>query len=79
MSFSITSEMIDKYLGFLFKLDNRTKKELIIRLTESIDLNDTKKVDLKDLFGAWSDSRTSDEIIRDIRDSRVNNRKIEDF
>ncbi len=34
------------------------------------------KFDLESLFGAWEDSRDSDEIIKEIRESRVNRKKI---
>ncbi len=30
-------------------------------------------------FGAWEDNRTTDEIIADIRDSRINHREIEEL
>jgi hypothetical protein len=40
-------------------------------LTESIETKPKKKFDPKSIFGAWVDNRTSDEIIADIRNSRV--------
>jgi len=79
MNFAITNSTIDKYLRFLFRLDNNSKKRLIIKLTESIETKDKDSFNLKSLFGAWEDSKDSDEIIKEIRESRVNNRKIIDF
>lgn len=71
MSLALTNKTIEKYFGFLTKLDNVSKKKLIIKLTESIEINENSDFDLASLFGKWEDSRSSDEIIRDIRDSRM--------
>jgi len=74
MGLAITNKTIEKYFSFLSRLDNRSKKKLIIKLTESIaDKNDTD-LTLRDLYGAWEDSRDSDEIIKEIKDSRVEKR-----
>lgn len=62
---------IDKYFGFLKRLDKNSKKRLIIKLTESLEVRDTKSFDLKSLYGAWEDTKTSDEIISEIKNSRV--------
>ena len=72
MGLAWTDKTIDKYFGFLSRLDNRSKKKLIIRLTESIEEKGKPNVSLRDLSGAWEDSRDSDEIIKEIRNSRVN-------
>lgn len=74
---SITNKTLDKYFGYLWKLDNNSKKRLIIKLMESIETKDDISFDLKSIYGAWEDSKDSDEIIKEIRDSRVNNRDIE--
>jgi len=67
---AINNNIIDKYLSFLFKLDDSSKKRLIVKLSESIEEENKEKTDIKKLFGAWIDERTSDEIIDDIRSSR---------
>ncbi len=69
MSISITNKTIDKYLNFLTRLDNNSKKKLIIKLTESIETKDKAEFNLNSLFGAWADSRDADEIIKEIRGS----------
>ncbi len=76
---AVTNRTLDKYFGFLRKLDNNSKKRLIIKLTESIDIDDQTSFDLKTIFGAWEDPKDSDEIIKTIKDSRFNHRKIESF
>ncbi len=72
MGLALTSKTLDKYFGFLSRLDNRSKKKLIIKLTESIEEKEKSNVSLKDLSGAWEDYRDSDEIIKEIRNSRIN-------
>ena len=71
MSIALSNKTIEKYLSFLTKLDNSSKKMLIIKLTESIETGDEGKFDLRSLFGAWIDDKDSDEIIKEIRESRV--------
>jgi hypothetical protein len=68
---ALSNNTIDKYFGYLRKLDNNSKKKLIINLTESIEINEDKPFDLKSIYGAWDDSRDSDEIINQIRESRI--------
>jgi len=75
---SMSNKTLDKYFGLLSRLDNSAKKRLIIKLTESLEF-EREKPDLKSLFGAWEDSRESDEIIKEIRESRVNKSEGEGF
>jgi hypothetical protein len=67
---TLNNRTLEKYFGMLKGLDNLSKKKLIIKLTESLDIKE-EKVDLRTLFGAWEDNKDSDEIIKEIRDSRV--------
>ena len=77
---AINNKILDKYFRFLARLDNNSKKRLIIRLTESIENeSDKKNNDFNKLFGAWNDKRNEEEIINEIRNSRIENRKIENF
>ncbi len=75
----MSNKTIEKYLSFLTKLDNSSKKKLIIKLTESIETGDEGKFDLQSLFGAWIDDKDSDEIIKEIRESRVEKQNLPDF
>ena len=68
---TISNKILDKYFGYLKNLDNNTKKNLITKLNESIETNSKKEFDINSLFGAWEDERTSDEIISEIKSSRV--------
>ena len=79
MSLAISNKTLDKYFGFLRRLDNSSKKRLIIKLTESMQIDFKDPSNLKNMFGAWEDTKDSDEIIAEIRNSRVNKREIEKF
>ena len=68
MSIALTDKTIDDYWSLISRLDNNSKKKLIIRLAESIKTKEESKFDLESLFGAWEDSRDSDEIIKEIRE-----------
>lgn len=50
MSLVLTNKTIDKYFGFLIKLDNISKKKLILKLTESINISNEKEFDLDSLY-----------------------------
>ena len=73
---TLNKKALDKYFELLKGLDNLSKKKLIVKLTESLDVKE-EKVDLSTLFGAWEDTKDSDEIIKEIRESRVE--KAENF
>jgi hypothetical protein len=68
---AISNKILDKYFGYLKNLDNNAKKNLIIKLTKSIETKSKKTFDIKSIFGAWEDDKTSDEIINEIKSSRV--------
>lgn len=76
---TINSKTLDKYFKYLTKLDNGTKKKLIIRLTKSLESEKPGSSDIITLFGAWKDDRSSHEIIKEIRESRVETGDIEKF
>lgn len=73
-SLTISNKILDKYFGYLKNLDINTKKSLIIKLTKSIETKSKKAFDIESIFGAWDDERTSDEIISEIKSSRVEKR-----
>lgn len=76
---TISNKILDKYFGYLKNLDSNAKKHLIIKLAESLEVKSNKKTELKALFGAWKDDRDSDEIISEIKTSRVNKTPTESF
>lgn len=79
MQTALEKTLVDSYFMFMKNWDNETKKNLIIKLIQSIDSMDKEKRDFSSCFGAWDDNRTAEEIIKDLRADRVDNREIEDF
>lgn len=76
MNYTVANDrIIDSYFSFLVNLDDYSKKRLIIKLKDSI--KEDKEDDLISLFGAWDDTRSSDDIIREIRASRVESSNLE--
>ena len=73
-SLTLNNKTLEKYFNLLKGLDNPSKKKLIIKLTESLEVKE-EQVDLRMLFGGWEDSRDSDAIIEQIRESRMEKTK----
>lgn len=71
---TISNKILEKYFGYLKNLDNAAKKNLIIKLTKSIETKSKKTFDINSIFGAWEDTRSSDDIINEIKSSRVEKR-----
>jgi len=53
---TINNKILDKYFRFLINLDIKSKKRLIIKLTESIETAEESDIDLNNLYGAWKDN-----------------------
>lgn len=72
--------IIDGYVGLLENLSPDNKLDLISKLTESVktDLGN-KKSTFKKSFGAFESEKTAEEIIEEIRNSRLFTREIEPF
>jgi hypothetical protein len=74
------TQIVNGYWGLLNTLTPNLKLKLIERLSKSINKDTSNNNDgFEQSFGAWIDSRDSDEIIAEIRDSRTFNRQIESF
>jgi hypothetical protein len=74
------TQILDSYWGLLSTLNPSLKLKLIEKLSKSINKDMTQKEDrFEKSYGAWVDSRDSDEIIEEIRKSRTFNRQIESF
>ena len=67
----ISDKILEKYFAYLKHLDNTTKKNLIIKLTKSLEIKSPKPFDIQSIYGAWEDDRSSDQIISEIKSSRV--------
>jgi tRNA A-37 threonylcarbamoyl transferase component Bud32 len=76
----INTTIVDGYLGLLDNLSANNKLDLISKLTASVKSDLTnKKSSFKKAFGAFDSSKSAEEIIEEIRNSRVSTRKIESF
>jgi hypothetical protein len=71
MGLSLTNAAIDKYFNFLKIFDVKSKKRLILKLNESIEKDINSTVQIDSLFGAWEDKRSANEIIKEVKDSRL--------
>jgi len=78
-SITLNNKSIENFFGFLYNMDTNSKKKLIIKLTESIVETRKEKKNIASLFGSWVDNRDSDLIIKELKDSRSNNREIAEF
>ncbi len=68
----------DYYFGFLKNLNADSKLDLISKLSQSLkQIDDNQSASLQSLFGAYKSEETAEEIIAQIRTSRVFNHNIE--
>lgn len=76
---SISQNQFNVYSSLLKSARDDVKLQLIAYLSNSlIKKKEIKKVDWANPFaGAWKDDRTTEEIIKDIRNSRTKNKEIE--
>jgi hypothetical protein len=72
------TSLAEYYFGFLKNLNADSKLDLISKLSQSLKKEEKiQETSLQSLFGAYKSDDTADEIIADIRASRVFNRNIE--
>lgn len=79
MSIVKEKKIVNSYFRLMRNWDNEAKKEMIIKLTSSIDDKPKNQSDFSSCFGAWEDQRSADEIIQEIHADRVNKKEIEEF
>lgn len=63
----------------LKKLSPQLKKKIIKTLMESLEdpTQNIQKDDFENLYGKWKDTRSAEEIIESIYESRINSKNIE--
>lgn len=70
--------LADYYFSFLKNLNAESKLDLISKLSQSLKNNvNVSETSLQALFGAYKSEETADEIIAELRASRVLNRNTE--
>ena len=76
----INTTIIDGYIGLLENLSTSNKLDLIAKLTASVKTDlVSKKSQFNKAFGAFESEETAEEIIDNIRNSRLLNRQTESF
>ena len=77
---ALNTTIVDGYVGLLDNLSTNNKLDLISRLTASVKTDLTnKKSSFRKAFGAFDSKKSAEEIIEEIRSSRVSIRQIESF
>lgn len=77
---NINTTIIEGYLELLENLSPGNKLDLISKLTASVKSDITsKKSSLQKAFGAFESEKSAEEIITEIRSSRIFTRQIEDI
>ncbi len=76
----VNTSIINGYMGLLSNLSPSNKLELISRLSALVKTDLNKKETLfKKSFGALETEKSAEEMIKEIRESRVSTREIESF
>jgi putative heme iron utilization protein len=76
----INTTIVDGYVGLLDNLSPDNKLDLISKLTASVKTDLAKrKSSFKKAFGAFDSKKSAEEIIKEIRGSRMFYRQIESF
>lgn len=72
------NSLADYYFGFLKNLNTDSKLDLISKLCQSLKEPETiSETSLQSLFGAYRSEETAEEIIAELRATRMFNRNIE--
>ncbi|EHQ29382.1 hypothetical protein [Mucilaginibacter paludis] len=74
------TKLIDGYMELLRNLSSDNKLDLITKLSESLkSTSHEDEPSLKNLFGAYQSDQSAEELIAEIRQSRLFNRNIENL
>jgi len=75
----LSREALDQYFKVFNNFSVATKKKLIAMLTESIGEEQETSQKIDELYGAWEDDKSADEIVNKIQEARTYNREIDDL
>ena len=74
----VNTSVVDGYFGLINTLSNANRNALIDKLVYSeVEKQSEPYANLKESFGAWESDQTADEMIADIRNSRLFTREID--
>jgi len=71
--------LLKNHIDLLKNLNSEQKLELISWLSQSLKSTNSKEISLKPLFGAFQSTQSAEQIIAEIKQSRLFNRKRETF
>jgi len=74
---NVNSILVNNYVALLQNMSQDHKLELIAKLAQSLKTEKEEGMSMKELFGAFQSEQTADQLIEEIRQSRVFNREIE--
>ena len=72
-------KLVDSYLALLKNMSANMRLELIAKLSSSLKTKEADKKGVDYYNGIWSEEENAEDIIENIRKSRVFNRQIENF
>ena len=75
----ISDSSLSKYFKFLKNLDDHSKTKLIGKLKDSIKTKKNSERSISHLYGKWEDDKSAEELISEIRNSRLEKSSIENF
>jgi hypothetical protein len=75
----VDTTIVDSYFGLIHNMSNANKKALINKLVDSIKPEEDNEPykNLKESFGTFKSDKSAENIIDEIRSSRLFNREIE--
>ncbi len=74
---NVNSILVNNYVALLQNMSQDHKLELISKLAQSLKTEKEEGMSMKELFGAFQSEQTADQLIEEIRQSRIFNREIE--
>ena len=76
----INKRLVETYFAMMSNLGSDSKLDLISKLTSSMrKKSDPSDTSIIKLFGAFENDKSAEEIISELRSSRIFNKKIESF
>ncbi|MDZ4681925.1 MAG: hypothetical protein SH848_17130 [Saprospiraceae bacterium] len=68
---NVNSILVNNYLALLQNMSQDHKLELLAKLAQSLKTEKEEGMSMKELFGAFQSEQTADQLIEEIRQSRV--------
>ena len=76
---AVEQKILNGYLDLIKSLTPAMKLNLIKRLKESMKKSKSDESQIEEAFGSWHSNETAEELIEDIKSSRMTHRQIEEF